>query len=101
MDLAKMTSAELKTLQGEVSEALEKRLHQDRVDAKAAAEKAAGEFGFSLSVLVEKQKAEKPKAASKYKNPNDPRQTWSGRGRKPGWLIEALAAGVNLESLEI
>lgn len=101
MDLAKMTSAELKTLQGEVSEALEKRLHQDRVDAKAAAEKAAAEFGFSLSELVEKPKFEKSKAAAKYKNPNDPSQTWSGRGRKPVWLVEALDSGASLESLEI
>jgi len=101
MNLENMTSAELKTLQGEVSEAIEKRLHQDRVDAKAAAEKAAEEFGFSLSELVDKPKSVKSKAAPKYKNPNDPSQTWSGRGRKPVWLIEALEAGTNLESLEI
>ena len=25
----------------------------------------------------------------KYRNPKDSRQTWSGRGRRPAWFIEA------------
>lgn len=29
------------------------------------------------------------KAEPKYRNPNDPSQTWSGRGRTPKWLLEA------------
>ncbi|KIC35920.1 H-NS histone family protein [Leisingera sp. ANG-M7] len=41
------------------------------------------------------------KAAAKYANPNDPSQTWSGRGRKPGWVHEALEAGKSLKDIEI
>ncbi|HRM75876.1 MAG TPA: H-NS histone family protein, partial [Paracoccus sp. (in: a-proteobacteria)] len=37
----------------------------------------------------------------KYANPADPEQTWTGRGRKPRWVQEALGAGQKLESLEI
>ena len=28
-------------------------------------------------------------------NPNNPEQTWNGRGRRPKWLIEALEQGSN------
>ncbi|MBF0154519.1 MAG: H-NS histone family protein [Magnetococcales bacterium] len=38
---------------------------------------------------------------AKYRNPIEPKQTWSGRGRKPGWVVAHLAAGGQLEELEI
>lgn len=33
----------------------------------------------------------------KYQNPNDPRQTWSGRGRCPSWLTAELQSGKRLD----
>ncbi|MBF0460285.1 MAG: H-NS histone family protein [Magnetococcales bacterium] len=37
----------------------------------------------------------------KYANPQDAKQTWSGKGRKPGWVVSHLANGGQLETLEI
>lgn len=34
-----------------------------------------------------------PKVFPKYRNPNEPFETWSGRGKKPRWLTAALKAG--------
>ena len=40
--------------------------------------------------------------APKYQNPEDPAQTWTGRGRQPGWFAAALKKrGVTEESLLI
>ncbi|GAB3791870.1 H-NS histone family protein [Dyella agri] len=40
--------------------------------------------------------------APKYRNPEDASQTWTGRGRKPSWVAEALRKrGVTLDSLLI
>ncbi|RZL92930.1 MAG: H-NS histone family protein [Variovorax sp.] len=40
------------------------------------------------------------KAAAKYRSPTG--ETWSGgRGRKPRWITEALAAGKSLSDFEI
>ncbi|MDE2452926.1 MAG: H-NS histone family protein [Burkholderiales bacterium] len=36
-------------------------------------------------------------APAKYRDASG--KTWSGRGRRPGWITEALAAGRNLEDL--
>ncbi len=35
----------------------------------------------------------------RYRNPDNPEQTWAGRGRKPGWLVELLSQGKTLEDL--
>ena len=32
----------------------------------------------------------------KYRNPDNPLQTWSGRGKKPNWVIQHLVEPANL-----
>ena len=39
--------------------------------------------------------------APKYQDPDDLNRTWSGRGRKPTWVLEQLAAGKTMQDLEI
>ena len=40
--------------------------------------------------------------APKYRNPSDPSETWSGRGRQPLWFAEAIKKrAVTVESLLI
>lgn len=35
-----------------------------------------------------------------YQHPSEAK-TWSGRGKKPGWLMELLANGADLDSLKV
>ena len=37
----------------------------------------------------------------KYRNPNNPQDTWTGRGRQPRWVSELLEQGYTLEQLKI
>ena len=47
-------------------------------------------------------KAPKTAVAPKYRNPVNTAQTWSGRGKRPLWFVEALKKkGVTAESLLI
>jgi DNA-binding protein H-NS len=39
--------------------------------------------------------------APKYRNPENPNETWAGRGLKPRWLAAALKAGKKLEQFSI
>jgi len=41
------------------------------------------------------------KIAPKYRNPDDPSQTWTGRGKAPLWFNALLAAGKTREDLLI
>ncbi|WP_266170910.1 H-NS histone family protein [Dyella subtropica] len=44
----------------------------------------------------------KSSVAPKYRNPANPAQTWSGRGKRPLWFVDALKRrGVTAESLLI
>jgi DNA-binding protein H-NS len=37
-----------------------------------------------------------PPVLPKYRNPNDPSETWAGRGKQPRWLAAQLKAGKKL-----
>jgi DNA-binding protein H-NS len=39
--------------------------------------------------------------APKYRNPDDPAETWAGRGLRPRWLEAALKTGKKLEDFSI
>jgi DNA-binding protein H-NS len=53
---------------------------------------------MTLGELVTKP-PRKQAPPSIYVNPDDAKQTWSGRGRKPGWLKTWLDCGISLEDL--
>ena len=42
-----------------------------------------------------------PKVHQKYRNPERPDQTWSGRGKQPRWFVAQLHAGNTAENLRI
>ncbi|WP_171100979.1 H-NS family nucleoid-associated regulatory protein [Ruegeria sp. HKCCD7255] len=100
IDLEKMSRKELLELRNKVDKALKTAELRDRKEALKAAEKAAAEFGFALSELAPGT-GKAVKSAAKYRNPKDAAQTWSGRGRKPQWVHEALKSGAGLADLEI
>jgi DNA-binding protein H-NS len=42
-----------------------------------------------------------PKVYPKYRNPDEPSETWSGRGKQPRWLVSALKSGKTIADFEI
>ena len=62
------------------------------------------EYALLRSIVADRYHALKKvlyPARPRYINPNDPAETWSGRGRKPEWLEEWLRLGATMESMEI
>jgi DNA-binding protein H-NS len=94
VDLDSMTLDELKKLQKDVNKAVDGYQDRQRKDALAAAEAAARELGFSLAELTGAPvKKTKSVSAPKYRHPENPEQTWTGRGRQPDWIKDALEKG--------
>lgn len=56
--------------------------------------------GLSLADLFNKRKA-KRKSGPKYRNPDNPDETWSGRGKVPAWLQQKLEAGADKKDFTI
>jgi DNA-binding protein H-NS len=50
---------------------------------------------------TKKQRRKLGKVAPKYRNPDNPEQTWTGRGQQPNWLRPLLAAGKSLDDFKI
>jgi DNA-binding protein H-NS len=42
-----------------------------------------------------------PRVFPKYRNPTEPSETWSGRGKQPRWLAAALKTGHTIEEFVI
>ena len=42
-----------------------------------------------------------PRVLPKYQNPNEPSETWSGRGKQPRWLTAALKTGHTIDDFVI
>ncbi|MEZ5684424.1 MAG: H-NS histone family protein [Paracoccaceae bacterium] len=102
MDLENLSLAELKELRGRVERAITSFEERKKKEAAKQLEEKARELGYSLNELVNlaPAKTRKP-VAPKYANPADAAQTWTGRGRKPIWVQEALASGKTLDDLKI
>jgi DNA-binding protein H-NS len=102
MDLSEYSLRELKQLKKDVESAIESYNDRQRQQAVAELEAIAREKGFSLAELAGLAKSRKKSAAvPKYAHPQNPELTWSGRGRRPRWLEEALSSGRTLEDLLI
>lgn len=99
-DLNKLTLAELKALEKDVAKAISGFEAKRLADARQAIEAAAKEHGFALHELIGTKKTRLPVPA-KYCNPDDASQTWTGRGRQPGWVKQALDGGKELTDLAI
>jgi len=102
VNLAKMTVIELQTLRKEIDVAIVAAEKTARKKALAEASEVVAKHGFSLDELLNEAKSvKKPARPAKYAHPEDPNVTWSGMGRQPGWIKEALAAGTPLDTLLI
>lgn len=93
----------LKELRKKLDRAIANYETRKRQEALSAVEQAAKEHGFKLAELLGDGKSSRGRkstdGAAKYVNPEDPEQTWSGRGRRPHWVNNALEAGRTLDEL--
>ena len=104
LDLDQFTLPELKKLHKDLQRAISSFEKRKKSEARAELEAKAKELGFNLNQLLDEVQLNKKTnpAEPKYRNPSNPDQTWSGRGRKPRWLTVALtSAGAKLEDFEI
>lgn len=97
-DLENMSVTELQELRGRIEKALIHAETRQRMAALAAVEEAARSHGFASVRSLLGEGRDVP-ALPKYVNPSDPSMTWTGRGRKPQWVEEALNTGKSLSEL--
>ena len=105
-ELNEMAIDDLAALIDRANAAHKRRRAERRAALKREFELTLKSEGFTLDeVLGEVAKsAAKPKRKTlppKYAHPDKPELTWSGLGRKPGWLQELLTTGKTLKEMRI
>ena len=73
---------------------LEKRLAKLRCDNESHSAPAE-------ATAMPRERRKYPRVYPKYQNPNEPSETWSGRGKQPRWLAAALKTGHKIEEFMI
>ena len=75
---------------------LDKRLAKLRRDKKARTFEPHGQ-----AKAPPRERRKYPKVFPKYRNPDQPSENWSGRGKRPRWLTDALTAGRSIDEFTI
>ncbi len=91
MDIPTATYDQLKTAREDINV----RIRELERAAVAELEARAKQFGFSLL----KANGAPPPSKPKYRGPQG--EEWSGKGKRPGWIMQALAEGQSIEDFAV
>ncbi|WP_374402842.1 H-NS family nucleoid-associated regulatory protein [Niveibacterium sp.] len=119
IDISTLTPAELSRLAKSIEKEIAKRTDATKSKVLKAVAKLAKEAGLEVGDLLGRKPApkrarkvahdgaattlteKKAKKRARYQNPADPKQRWSGHGRRPAWVVAHQANGGQLEDLRI
>lgn len=96
VDISNLSVAELERLKGSIDSAIANRRDGELLSLRQAIDEMVEEAGFTLDEVLQARATKKRAVKAKYSNPNNAAETWSGRGRKPIWVQEWIAAGNDL-----
>jgi len=99
--LEKMSFAELAEMEAQIERLKSEKQNAERNALRQRLVDVAKEHGFDIHDLF--GKGRKGSVAVKYRDPKNPENTWTGRGRMPRWMAAATKGGKakkarNLES---
>lgn len=103
IDVSTLSITDLNALRTKIDQEIAQRRNFEKVRLREEMAKKAAELGLTLEELVGSGKRTQTRSAgiAKYADKQDPSKTWTGRGRKPQWVLDFLAQGGNLADLVI
>ncbi len=108
LNLDAMSIDEMWQLHEEISRVLSVRLTSEKRELEKRLTQLRREKEIPHSESVDRQLKEAPRERRKYprvfpkyRNPMEPSETWSGRGKRPRWLTTALNTGHTIEEFVI
>lgn len=98
-NIDKMSINDLWELHQHVIEVLDRKLEDEKRRIQNQLDELGRKFGGSPKDVP--QRRPYPKVEPKYRNPRNPLETWSGRGKTPRWAVKLLANGADLDEFRI
>ncbi len=105
-DISNLSVEELRKLTAEAQALIESKKDQEIEDAYHQITQIAESVGMSLEQFIEygaqkRKKSTRKSVEPRYRNKNNTAETWTGRGKKPRWLVAELEKGAKLEDFLI
>src|SRR5262249_30711982 len=91
--LEDMSYAELAQMETRIARMKIEKQNAERSELRERIVALAKEHGFEIGELFGKGRKGKGTVAVKYRDPKNPENTWTGRGRMPRWLVTATKGG--------
>ena len=92
-NLANMSYAELAKMQADIERMKIEKQSAERNAVRQQLIDTAKKHGFDIHDLFGKGRKAGGKVAIKYRDPSNPANTWTGRGRMPRWMVAATKGG--------
>ena len=91
-ELDRMNTDDLWSLHVEVSQLLQQRIRTEKLQLEER-----------LKLLRDpvSERRPYPPVPPKYRNPDQPSETWAGRGKQPRWLVAKLDSGKRIDDFRI
>ena len=93
INLEKMSYSQLAALRIQVDKTMVGKQGAERTALRQQMMDLAREHGLSLDEVLGKGRRGKGTVAIKYRDPKNPANTWTGRGRMPRWMVAATKGG--------
>jgi DNA-binding protein H-NS len=98
IELERMSSDDLWSLHLEVAQLLQEKIKAERL----ALEKRLRVLNAPLLLKAPvSERRPYPPVSPKYRNPERPSETWSGRGKQPRWLVSHLKSVRRIDDFAI
>lgn len=104
VNVERMTLKQINDLEARIAKAKTEAREAAKADLKDKIDRLLDGSDFTIADLygfATKGRGRKSKSGAKYANPDDHSQTWTGRGRRPFWLLARLKKGASLEDFAI
>jgi DNA-binding protein H-NS len=101
MALKTMPIAKLQDLKSKIEAAINAKVSERRREVETELAKLAQFDGRGGKATRSGRGGARGAVAPKYRNPENPAETWAGRGLKPRWLSAAIKGGKKIEDFAI
>jgi DNA-binding protein H-NS len=88
-----MSYAELSQMQARIERLKIEKQNTERNELRQRILAMVSQHGFEINDLFGKGRKGKGSVAVKYRDPQNPENTWTGRGRMPRWMVVATKGG--------
>jgi DNA-binding protein H-NS len=104
INIDKLSLKELQDLEMKVKKAIAAAVVREKEEFRQDVAALAAKRGIAISEVFPVGKAMRGKGgkvAIKYRNRDNPSETWTGRGRQPKWLAAALKKGAKITDFAV